>query len=229
MKIRNPNVQRIIDSHIREWFIREEQERPRPHKPLILISRQRGVGGMEVARRLSERLGWPYYGKNIIQEIAKALKTDPARMEILDEKERSILLEYTNVFVKDPNTSQEEYVLYLRRFIKKLGEVGGAIIVGRGANFVIPPERALRVRLVGRPKGWERYLKEKYGIPEEEAERTLKEWDREQREFIRRFFKEEIDEPRHYDMILNMGTYDWDGAVGLILEAYRRKFPQILL
>ncbi|MEJ2068003.1 MAG: hypothetical protein P8Y09_08680 [Deltaproteobacteria bacterium] len=55
MKIRNPNLQKIIDSHINEWFIKEKtklERKKKERKPLILISRQRGAGGLSVAERL---------------------------------------------------------------------------------------------------------------------------------------------------------------------------------
>lgn len=226
MRVRNPNIQRIIESHVREWFLRREEE-AEERKPPILISRQRGAGAHEVAERLSQRLGWPCYGKNIIYELAKAFKEDPKRVEFLDERSRSILLEYTSVFVKDPQASQDEYVQYLKRFLKKLGEVGKCIIVGRGANFVIPPGDALRVRLVGRPEGWKEAVMGRYGLSEDEVERTLEEWDREQREFVKKFFGADVTDPRHYDLVLNLDFYNWDRASELILEAYRRKFPSV--
>jgi len=226
MRVRNPNIQRIIESHVREWFLRRE-EGPEVRKPPILISRQRGAGAHEVAERLSRRLGWPYYGKNIIYEVARALKADPRQAEFLDERSRSILLEYANVFVKDPQTFQEDYILYLKRFLKKLGHVGSCVIVGRGANFVIPAAEALRVRLVGRPEGWKEAVLKRYGLPERDLEKVFEEWDREQRDFIKRYFGADVADPRNYDITINLDHYNWDRATELILEAYRRKFPGV--
>jgi|GEM_PF-6610833 len=37
MKIRNPNLQMILETHIKEWFIKEKLERGKKRRPLILI------------------------------------------------------------------------------------------------------------------------------------------------------------------------------------------------
>ena len=38
---------------------------------IITIGREFGSGGRELGRRLAEELGWEYYDKEIITEIAK--------------------------------------------------------------------------------------------------------------------------------------------------------------
>ena len=53
----------------------------------------------------------------------------------------------------------------------------------------------------------------------------MKEWDREQREFIKRYFQEDVADPSHYDLVINCTFFNWDNITKLILEAYRRKFP----
>lgn len=226
MRVRNPNVYRIIETQVKEWFgdlrSREVQRR---WMPPILISRERGTVAEEVAERLSQRLNWPFYDKELILQIAEAAKEDPKRVEFLDETSRGIFWEFTEAFLRSAKILQDEYVMYLKRFIKTLGKIGRCIIVGRGANFVIKPDRALRVRLIGRPEGWKEALMRRYGLKEEEVEEVLKKWNEEQRHFIRKYFGEDVADPHHYDMVLNLDYYSWDAAAELILEAYRRKFP----
>ncbi|UCC66835.1 MAG: cytidylate kinase-like family protein [Deltaproteobacteria bacterium] len=230
MKIRNPNLQIIIESHINEWFIKEKDklERKKKKRPLILISRQRGAGGLSVAERLSKKLGWPYYDKNIIKEIAETMGVDERHLEFLDERDRNIFQEFTNVFRRDPEVSQDEYVQYLKRFMKTLGEVGGSIILGRGANFILSPHDALRVRLVGDPDTRARFSAQKYGLKEKEAIKLLDKWDREQRNFIKRYYGENIDDPLNYDLVINTTHLDVDGTLELTMAAYKRKFPGVL-
>jgi len=227
MKIRNPNLQMILETHIKEWFIKEKLERGKKKRPLILISRQRGAGGLSVAEHLSERLGWPYYDKNIIKEVADTFGADKRHLEFLDERDRNTFQEFANVFRQDPEVSQDDYVEYLKRFIKKLGQVGGSIIVGRGANFVLSPQDALRVRLVAEPEARARLAAQRYGIKEDEATNALEKWDREQKNFIRRYFDQDIADPQHYDLVINTTHIGLEGAVELIIAAYKRKFPEV--
>ena len=230
MKIKNPNLQMIIESHINEWFIREKEklERKKMKRPLILISRQRGTGGLSVAERLSKRLGWPYYDKNIIKEIAVALGMDEKKLELLDERDRDTFEEFLNVFRRDPEISQDEYVGYLKRFMMTLGKVGSSILVGRGADFILSSQDALRARLIGEPATRARFAAGKYGVSEKEAVKLVEKSDQERREFIRRYFNKDIDDPLNYDLVINTTSIDLDGATELIITAYKKKFPGML-
>jgi cytidylate kinase len=231
MKIRNPNLQNIIESQINEWFIKEKtklERKKKGKKPLILISRQRGAGGLAVAERLAEKIGWPYYDKNIIKEIAVTVGADEKQLAFLDEKNRNIFHEFLNVFRREPEVSHDEYVEHLRRFIKTLGEVGGSIIVGRGADFVLSPQDALRIRLVAEQETRARFAAQKYGLQEEEALKHLDTWDQERSKFIKRHFDRDIDDPTNYDLVINTSYIDLDGALDLIIAAYQRRFPGVL-
>jgi cytidylate kinase len=231
MKIRNPNLQKIIESQITEWFLKEKEKLAREKKrgkPLIVISRQRGAGGLSVAERLSKKLGWPYYDKNIIKEVADTVGADEKQLEFLDEKDRNIFHEFLNVFRRDPKVSQDEYVEHLRRFIKTLGEVGESIVVGRGADFILPPHDALRVRLVAEPETRAHFAAQKYELKEAEVLKLLDKWDQERRKFIKRHFDKDIDDPVYYDLVINTSHIDLDGAMELIIAAYQRKFPGVL-
>jgi cytidylate kinase len=230
MKIRNPNLQMIIESQINEWFIKERDKLERKEKkmPLILISRQLGAGGLSVAERLSKKLVWPYYDKNIIKEIAETLGVEERHLEFLDERDRNIVQEFINVFRRDPEVSQDEYVQYLKRFIKTLSEVGASIILGRGANFLLSAHDALRVRLVGELDTRAQFSAQKYGLKEKEAIKLLDKSDREQRNFIKRYYGENIDDPLNYDLVINTTYLDVDGTLELAMAAYKRKFPGVL-
>jgi cytidylate kinase len=230
MKIKSPNLQIIIESQINQWFTKEREklEQKKGKKPPILISRQRGAGGLTVAERLSERLKWPYYDKNIIKEIAETVGAEEKQLAFLDETDRNIFAEFLNVFRRDPEVSQDEYVQYLKRFIKTLGEVGSSIIVGRGAEYILPPQDALRIRLVGESDTRSRFAAQKYNFQEEEALKLLKKWDQERKKFVKRHFDKDIDDPANYDLVINTGYLELDGAVELIITAYKQKFPGIM-
>ena len=231
MKIRNPNLQKIIESQITEWFIKEKtklKRKKKGRKPLILISRQRGAGGLSVAERLSEKLGWPYYDKNIIKAIADTVGADEKQLAFLDEKDRNIFYEFLNIFRREPEVSHDEYIEHLRRFIKTLGEVGGSIVVGRGADSILSPHDALRVRLVADPKMRARFAAQKHGLQKTEALKLLDKWDQERKKFIKRHFNRDIDDSVHYDLVINTSYVDLDGAIELIITAYRRRFPGVL-
>lgn len=232
MKDKNPNLRSIIEFQITSWFLKEkEKDKPegkRGKKPLILISRQRGAGGAAVAEKLSKKLGWPYYDKNIVKEIADTVGANEKQLEFLDEKDRDVFKEFRNVFRREPGVSQDEYDHYLRRFLKTLHRVGGSIVVGKGAECILPPHEVLRVRMVSEPEMRARFTAQKYGMDELKARKLLKTWDQEKRKFIKRHFNKDIDDPAQYDLVINTGHLDLDGVAELIIAAYRLKFPGAL-
>ncbi|OGP92089.1 MAG: hypothetical protein A2Z19_04695 [Deltaproteobacteria bacterium RBG_16_54_18] len=143
MTSKNPNIRSIIDFQITQWFIKEQEspEDKKTRQSLIIISRQQGSGGLTVAERLSQRLGWPSYDKNIIKEIANTVGADEKQPAFLDEKDRAVFRKFLNVFRRAPEISQDEYVQYLERFLKTLHEAGGVLFWGRGPRASFPRTR----------------------------------------------------------------------------------------
>lgn len=228
MWIRKPKVEELIERQIKEWFSSfRRHEAKKKWRPPILISRQRESLGEKVAEILSERLNWPLYDKELLEEVSKALKEDPQRLEAFDEKARDLLLEFAQAFIGSRTLLQEEYVYYLKRVVKWLGVIGNCIVVGRGANFVLDPAKALRIRIIGRPKGWKKAFSEVFGVKEEDAEAKARQMNEEQQKFVRRYFDADISDPSYYDLVINMDHYDWQKASELVLAAYRLKFPWV--
>lgn len=136
----------------------------------------------------------------MLDEVSKTLKEDPKKLETFDEKAWDLLLEFAQAFLESRTILQEEYVYHLKRFIKWLGVIGNCVVAGRGANFVLDPARALRVRIIGRPKGWEKAFAEAFGIKEEEAEAKAREMNEEQEKFVKRYFDANVSDPSYYDL-----------------------------
>jgi cytidylate kinase len=77
------------------------------------------------------------------------------------------------------------------------------VIVGRGANFILPPETTLRVRLVGDLKDRIKVIDRRRGVSDREAARWIDTTEGERVRFLRCNFGKDPDEPHNYDMVLN--------------------------
>ena len=70
---------------------------------------------------------------------------------------------------------------------------------------------------------------QRYGIrKQEEAVKVQMKLEREQRNFVKRYYGEDVADPRHYDLVINITHIDLNDAVEIIILAYRRKFPGVL-
>jgi cytidylate kinase len=100
--------------------------------------------------------------------------------------------------------------------------------VGRGADFILSPHEALRVRLVATREMRAHFAAQKYGLQETEALKLLDKWDQERRKFIKRHFDGDIDNPVNYDLVINTSHIALDGAIEVTIAAYQKKFPGVL-
>lgn len=108
---------------------------------IITISREFGSGGREVGKRLADALGYAYYDKEIILEIAKESGLDAAYVEHVLQK--GITPNYSYTFGRtfyQPVLFPENELKVLsvqQQIIKGLAEKGSCVIVGRGASIIL--------------------------------------------------------------------------------------------
>lgn len=146
---------------------------------VIAISREAGARGPQVARRAGELLGWPVYDRELLEMIANKKGLRVQLLECVDERKVHWLRECMEAFGGVPRVSESAYVSYLVETLYSLASLGHCVIVGRGAVQVLPPQRTLRVRLVGPVQDRVQAVSRKFVIPVEEAARWVEKTDRE--------------------------------------------------
>jgi cytidylate kinase len=110
------------------------------------------------------------------------------------------------------------------RAIATLGRRGSAVIVGRGAAFILSAEEALRVLLVApRLARIERYAEVKE-VSAEQAEHMIERAEEQRGEFLQAQFGVRQDDPILYDLVINTARFGFDNSATLILEALRSRF-----
>jgi cytidylate kinase len=119
----------------------------------------------------------------------------------------------------------DKYFKHLVMTITTIGQHGHAIILGRGANFILPPEKALRVKIVAPLKDRVLNLMKQQAIDKRLAQEMLNQAEKERHAFIRRFFHHEVEEPWNYDLILNLGSIGLAAAEEIVIHSLRAKFP----
>lgn len=109
---------------------------------IITIGRQFGSGGHEVGRRLAAELGIKLYDKEILKMVAEHSNICEQVLEDYDEKPTNSLL-YSIVMDVYPsmnyvgNTLSQQIYKAQYDTIRKLGETGGCVIVGRAADYIL--------------------------------------------------------------------------------------------
>jgi cytidylate kinase len=190
--------EKIIDEQVKKWEIMRAQKAGKEEGlPVITVSREPGSGGRVVAERIAKQLGLDLFHGQIIQEIAESADTSARILETLDEKGLSVLDDWIST-------------------IGTIGEHGRAVIVGRGASFILPREVRFRVRIVAPLEIRVKNVAHKFDVPSEEARRRVLRADSDRRAFVRKYFHADITDPVNYDLVINTETLSIDAAVEAI-------------
>ncbi len=218
MKTTTRSVQKIIEEQIRRWQLsKPEKSKVKSSIPIITISREPGSGGRIVAQKVAAELELELFHQEVVHEMARNADISERLLETLDEKGLTVLEDLISSLVNDRHLWPDEYLQHLMRVVGTIGKHGRAVIVGRGANFVLPPENRFRVRIVAPQKIRIENVSRTFKIPFEEARRRVIRTESDRRAFIRKYFNADIADPLNYDLVVNTATLGIDRAAAAII------------
>ena len=191
--------------------------------PVITISREPGSGGSEIARRLAKALDMDLIGAQIIQHVADSAKMSRKVIESLDEKEVSFRDTLLSSLFGEYRPWPGEFLQHLTRVIGTIGVFGNTIIVGRGANHILPREKAFKVRIIAPLEYRIKYFMEDRGYTKAEAEQYVVKTENNRKAFVRKYFNADVADPKHYDIIINTEGMSLEAATQAIIAAFKKK------
>ena len=108
---------------------------------IITIGREFGSGGRELGKRLAEELGYAYYDKEIVAEIAKNSKLDEKYVEYaLDGGMfRNFPIHFGRTFSYSPTlmASETKLIADQNKLMRDIAAKGDCIIIGRAADVIL--------------------------------------------------------------------------------------------
>jgi cytidylate kinase len=218
------SVEQIIEEQIKRWeAARRDKEKTQTSFPIITVSRQAGSGGHVLAQRLAKDLGLDLFDKEIIQTIAENAHTRTSVVRTLDERGISAIESMIGAITDGQHLWRSEYLEELVRVIGTIGKHGHAVILGRGANFILPQEDVLRVRTVSPMEVRIKNIAEWLNLSLSEAKAQVLKTESDRRAFIMKYFYAEIDDPVNNDLIINTKNTSIDAAIDIVKTALRFK------
>lgn len=116
---------------------------------IITISREFGSGGRELGKRMADVLGFDYYDKEIILDIARNHELDAGYVEnILDRVGQIRPLTFHNTISTMPYVQSVSAKLLAEQtgVIRRIAEKGrDCIIIGRNADLILANEHPMRI------------------------------------------------------------------------------------
>lgn len=228
------SVEKLIERQVRFWELQrqpgKEKERPGRGKsgavyfgPYLLISREAGAGGRTAAAMVGERLKWQVFDRQIVDEIARRAKIRQQLIQSLDERCRGGLEEFIRDFLGHESLAPGDYLYHLKQVLLTLGHQGNVVIVGRGAEYVLPSQFGLRVWMVAPLDVRIERVCKVQGLSVEAARAQIEQVDSERRKFMRSHYQRQARNPLDYDLVLNTGFLTAEETVGILLAALESK------
>ena len=214
------SIPRIIEEQVQRWQILQKEEKEEKQGiSIITVSREPGSGGRIVASRLAEKLGIDIFHQEVINEMAKSADVSEKLIETLDERGLSTLEDWISSLVHQRHLWPDRYLQHLMKVVGTIGKHGRAVVVGRGANFVLPPEKRFAVRIVADQTWRIQNVAREFDISPDEAKRRVMRTESDRRAFVRKYFNADIADPTHYDLVVNTETLNVDDTVKVISSA----------
>lgn len=202
---------------------------------VITISRLFGAGGMTLAGKLAPALGYEIANEEVIEMLTEMASVSEEGIRSFEGEEafsadqnpgpvskRGVLERIFNP--KRKYMDGQQYMNLLNRIIPQIAEKGNVIIVGRGAQFILKDyPNACHLLLVADAAHRVNFLRDEYQLTIIEAEQAIARQYKRRKKLMRLLHNENFDEPRHYDLTLNMTRVTLGLAVRLVRELVRIK------
>ncbi len=197
-------------------------------KTIYTIGRQFGSGGRQIGKALSERLGIPYYDKELLTLAAKDSGFSEALFQNADEKPSSSLL-YSLVMGNYPMSSgalgfnemplNDQLFLIQSNTIRKVSSQGSCIIIGRCADYVLKGNKDLISIFIHAPlEARVKRAVECYGIDPAKAEDICLKNDKSRANFYNYYSDQKWGMCRTYSLSIDSSLLGIDGSVDQIIQ-----------
>jgi cytidylate kinase len=226
------SIDAIINRQLLKWELEKnkaaEEKRSGPAPLRILtVSRQLGSRGSYFAERLADKLGYQNLHREVIEAVCRSSGYRKRVVESLDEKFRGDLELMVESVFTGQSVDHHDYYRHLFQIVLSMSQLGGVVLCGRGGNFILGPNRGFHLRFIApKQKRLENLVKYR-NVTKSEALSMIDQSDAERKELIAKMFHANIDDPRHYDLVVNTAFVDLDDLLDTVIRLAEAKFQKL--
>ena len=197
---------------------------------VITIAREKGSGGYDTAKKLSEKLGIPFYDRKLLRIASDISGINEQLFGVVDERlgKREMLHAAQKVYTgevlppdSDNYTSQQNLFQFQAKIIMELAETSSCIIVGRCADQILKGKPYLLRTFIHAPLEARIARVATYSLSMTEAEvcRYISEQDKNRADYYRFYTGEDWRDAGHYDISLDSAALGVEGCADRIIKA----------
>jgi CMP/dCMP kinase len=207
---------------------------------IITIRGQLGSGAPEIGKLIATNLNIDYVDREIIADIARQLNYPQQKIEkqempptrLFDRIKDALEQSYSTVSntggfypamtylpPSDIPLDDSGYLAGLESVIKKLATSNSIVIRGRGSQFILKDyPGAVHVLTVASLETRIKRIMNIMNLDKKSAKQEINNFDNSRREFIKRYFKADIEDPIHYNITINTEHINYESAVSIIVK-----------
>jgi cytidylate kinase len=209
---------------------------------VITIRGQMGSGAPEIGKRVADQLHIDYVDRGIIAGVAARLNYPEQKIEKQEMPPATLFTRIVDALghsyppaagsgginmpmpmylpASEIPLDDISYLTGLESVIKELAASQSIVIRGRGSQFILKDYPGafhvfvvapLTIR-VNRVMGGRK-------LDEKAAKQEINRFESSRREFIKRYFKAELEDPIHYDLVINTEHLSFEDAASIIIDA----------
>ncbi len=197
-------------------------------KKIITISRELGSGGRTIGKLVANRMGIPYYDRELIDEAAKVSGLSSKYIEDNEQKASGGFLynlimgsSYGYGILQNANKQTlpltEQIYNAQKEIITRYADSGSCVIVGRCADYILKDRNdVLRVFIYSDIEKRIEHAIDSYGMSKASAKEELERSDRERARHYSAFTDRTWGDHHNYDCVLNSATFGYDNCAKII-------------
>ena len=194
--------------------------------PSVTVSRDPGSGGRDVAEKIAKKLDIEYMDKKkLMNLIVKKAGLDSSLVEqALKEETLSPWESIVNSFLGIKKLDEYTFIRTLIEVLLDKASKHPMVILGRGANFILPPETSLRIRVTAPRRILIKYAMNFEHKGRMEARQTIDAYMKSRRDFVNKYFSKDLRKAHYYDICLSTEHLSIDQATNIAVAAFKEKF-----
>jgi len=215
IKLRDRDVDKLVEDQLGRWQ-KDKKEKP---GYVITLSSEAGAGGGLVARIVGTELNMNVFGSELIHLVAESAHMSDKVIKSMDEKSISFIDSVINSFFAARHIWPNEYLRHLSLVMHANAKHGNVIMIGRGGSFILKDD-AFRVRIIAPQEIRVERLMRDRSISHEDALSYVMKYEADQIAFVRKYFNEDINDPKHYDLLINTKNVSIETAAESLKKSF---------
>ena len=211
---------------------------------VITISREYGSRGEEIAQQVANELGYSYFDKEILTDVAREVNTTEEKISEHDEKDEHGFRAFLKSLFAPNNPGLARYPYYpgidadasdefvnqrieldanqvtdsFRHVVENLWNHGNVVIVGRGSQKILAAKPdTLHLSFIGKIGIRAETVMTEEHLTHEEALEKIQIIDQQRSHYLKHYYDVYWENPRLYHMIINTSLMSVENAVKIIV------------